>query len=254
MPESLPAGWLTAPARFTLAPGEAVVWRLAFARRAEERAMAAALLSSDEQARAARLVRPVDRDAFVLQRATLRLLLQRLVGRPAAQLRFTLGPRGKPALAGLPHPPEFNVSGSAEWGLLAFAADFPVGVDVEAHRRVDHLELAARVFAPAEQAELVALPAPDRTAGFFAGWSRKEAVIKALGEGIYFPLESFAVALAPGAPVRVNSFPGGAREAEAWTLQNLTVADGYSAALAARATISGVKAYDVPDLRQLALS
>jgi len=251
MPAGHLADWQPPPANFSLTPGEVTVWRLAFERSADERLLADSLLSADERARAARLVRPVDRNAFVIQRATLRLLLQRLVGQPAAQLRFVLGERGKPALDRVPGAPEFNVSGSGDWGLLAFAADFPLGVDVEAHRELDYFELGERVFAAEELEQLRTLPVVDRQSGFFAGWSRKEALIKALGLGLYFPLEQFAVSLAPGEPARVRSIRGDPALAEGWTLKNLIVAPGYSAALAAQARFSRVHLYEVPHLRKL---
>lgn len=234
-------------------PGEVIVWRLSLLRSREELAQAEAVLTDDERARAGRFIRAGDRSAFVIQRGALRLLLQRLLRLPAREIRFTLGERGKPAVAGVPGAPEFNVSGSGELGLLAFAAGVPVGVDLEAHREIDYLELGQRVFAAEELAQLTALPEAARRAGFFAGWSRKEAFIKALGLGLYFPLDQFAVSLRPDEPARVLSIRGNRALGQEWSLLDLAVAPGYSAAVAAQAPISRVRRCAVPDLRTLAL-
>jgi 4'-phosphopantetheinyl transferase len=235
------------------AADEVVLWRLSFLRSAAEQAQAEAVLAEEERARAGRFIRPADRTAFVLQRGALRLILQRLLGIPAGQLRFSVGEWGKPAVADNPGAPEFNVSGSGEWGLLAFAGAFAVGVDLEVHREVDYLELGRQVFAAEEMAQLAALPPSDRAAGFFAGWSRKEAFIKALGMGLYFPLDQFAVSLRPDEPARVLAVKGNRTLAQEWTLADLSVAPGYSAAVAAQARFTRVRRCEVPDLRKLAL-
>jgi len=241
MPHSLPG------------QGEVIVWRLSFSRSPEELAQAEAVLTDEERARADRFLRVADRAAFVLQRGTLRLVLRRLLGVPAARIRFTVGERGKPAVAEVPGAPEFNVSGSGEWGLLALAASFAVGVDLEAHRPLDYLELGQKVFAAEELAQLSALPESARPAGFFAGWSRKEAFVKALGLGLYFPLDQFAVSLRPDEPARVLSVRGNRALGQEWSLVDLPVAPGYSAAVAAQAPILKVRRCEVPDLRTLAL-
>ncbi len=247
------SGWQSDAPEIAPAPGEVILWRLSFLRSAAEQAQAEAVLTDEERARADRFLRPIDRTAFVLQRGALRLILQRMLKIPAPRIRFTVGERGKPAVAGVPGAPQFNVSGSGDWGLLAFAAQFAVGVDLEAHRELDYLELGQKVFAAEELVQLSALPPAARLAGFFAGWSRKEAFIKALGLGLYFPLDQFAVSLRPDEPARVLSVRGNRALAQEWTLVDVAVASGYSAAVAAQADISRVCSREVPDLRTLAL-
>lgn len=112
-------------------------------------------------------------------------------------LEFVRGAHGKPALA-QPDAPQFNLSHSGTLTALALARDVEVGVDVERPRRArDVLPLAQRFFAPAETAVLARLPAPAREAAFYALWTCKEAVLKALGRGIAFGLDRLEFALDP---------------------------------------------------------
>lgn len=136
-----------------------------------------------------------------------RWALARYCGRPAASLRFSRGPHGKPALLPEQSGLSFSVAHTAG-ALLCAVASAPVGVDVERSDRGSPglaSRLAARYFSPAEQAALAALPEPARAAAFLQLWTLKEAYVKALGRGIAAaPLASFAVSLhdAPGAPHR----------------------------------------------------
>ncbi len=148
-------------------------------------------LCTEEVARRDRFVFPRDRDAFVVARGGLRESLGRLTGRSARDLTFHYGPQGKPALQ---DGPFFNLSHSGGLACLAVQDDFEVGVDIEAMRPVEG-DIAARFFSAAENKALKALPDADRTDGFFRCWTRKEAVIKALGGGLSIPLTDFDVSL-----------------------------------------------------------
>ncbi len=108
-------------------------------------------------------------------------------------------------------------------------------MDLERERLdFDLLELAERFFSPREQAELNALPVERRTQAFFLGWTRKEAFIKAHGEGLSLPLEQFDVSLTPGEPARLVATRAGLEAPEEWSLFNLEPAPGFRAALAVR--------------------
>lgn len=145
------------------------------------------LLSDDERDRASRFIHATKRARFVAGRAFLRLLLAREVGEAPEALRFRYGPNGKPALDG--SRVDFNLAHS---GALAVAAVAPggggVGVDIERVRPLDDLEGTVRVaFTPAEAAPLLALAEPARLRAFYEAWTRKEAVLKALGLGLGQP-------------------------------------------------------------------
>lgn len=156
-------------------------------------------LSSDELARAERFRFESDRSAYIGTHALLRALLARVGPLAAAEWRFVAGQDGKPELdPALASPLRFNVSRGRGLVAAAVAHRHDVGVDVEGGRRAkDFTDVASRFFTPEESA-LVRQEAPDggRDA-FLRLWTLKEAVIKATGEGLRRPLDSFVVTLDP---------------------------------------------------------
>jgi 4'-phosphopantetheinyl transferase len=96
------------------------------------------------------------------------------------------------------------------------------------------LKLAERFFSAGERAELSALPPAIRPQAFFLGWTRKEAFIKAHGEGLSLPLDHFDVSLTPGEPARLEATRAGLEAPDQWSLINLEPAPDYLAALAVR--------------------
>jgi 4'-phosphopantetheinyl transferase len=127
----------------------------------------------------------------------------------------------------------FNVSHAGDWALLAFARDRDVGVDVEHHRELKDLEdLAARFFAPAETAALMALPSAQRQAAFFRIWTRKEAFVKAIGEGIGWGLDRFIVSHGDDGEMVSLQIPEDPKGAARWTLRALPMEQDYAAAVA----------------------
>lgn len=191
------------------------------------------LLSDDERQRAERLIVPEARRRYVVARAMLRRLLAGWLEMPPQLLRFGYGAHGKPVLE---HPAgsdlRFNLSHSANLALFAIARGREVGVDLERVRELPNAEaLAARYFAPEEQAVWKALPAAERLSGFFAIWTRKEALLKAQGSGIAGGLGRFAVGLEAGpAPLLRDDTPSAAL---GWRVLGLEPAPGYLGALSA---------------------
>jgi 4'-phosphopantetheinyl transferase len=199
------------------------------------------VLSPDELERAARFRFEVDRKTYITARGGLRYLLEQYLSIPAARIRFKYSGYGKPNLDqeldsnGL----EFNVSHSGEFILWAFTTGRRIGVDVEKIRsNFDAGEIAERFFSPAERAALRRLPLGQRHEAFFRCWTRKEAFIKALGEGLSHALDSFDVSLEPGNGVRLLATRPDAREAARWSLWDVTLPSGYAAALATDRTAS----------------
>ncbi|QXD15524.1 4'-phosphopantetheinyl transferase superfamily protein [Rhodocaloribacter litoris] len=224
--------WQIPPADVGLDPGEVHVWRVSLA--GVPPPALARVLSPDERARADRFVYDVHRHRFVTARGVLRHLLGRYLGCDPAVLRFNYGPRGKPALAAPDGTPlRFNVSHSHELALVAVACGREVGVDVERcdPRRAAE-DIAARFFAPEEVAAFRALPPGERVAGFFNAWTRKEAYMKATGQGLALGLDRFCVSLAPGAPPALLSTAWNPPDAARWSLHALDPGPGYAAALA----------------------
>ena len=207
--------------------GDDAIW-LADLDEADAGDRAVAVLSDDERERAARFVFDVHRRRFIACRAWLRQQLGERIGRAAADLRFEYGPVGKPSLAG--EPLRFNVSHSDRYALLA-VADAEVGVDIERQRALSDMDaLAERVFSLGEREALAQVPPAGKAEAFFAGWTRKEAYIKAVGQGIGL-LDAIEVVLAPGEPARLIRVEGQPGEPERWSIQALSAVPGFSAAV-----------------------
>lgn len=193
--------WLSPPAVCALPPGSLQIWRTRLDACSDSLPRYCALLSPAEIVRADRFVFPRDRQRFIVSRATLRLLLGRYLRIDPHFVRIDEGPRGKPFAAGsdLGFELKFNLSHSQGLAVFAFARQKEVGIDVEKVRSdFASQEIAQRYFSPEEIRKLAAL-APERyTLGFFRCWTRKEAYIKARGQGLQIPLDSFSVSLSEG--------------------------------------------------------
>jgi 4'-phosphopantetheinyl transferase len=218
----------------TLAADQVHLWRVDLEAAAGDEPEWSAILSADEQARAARFHFQRDRQYFVVARSALRQVLAGyLVAEPKA-LTFSYSPKNKPALAGA-HAKcglAFNVSHSGDIALLAFTRNRRIGVDVEQIRQdFDTAAIAARFFSAAEQEQLVVLPGDQRHETFFRCWTRKEAYIKATGEGLSLPLHQFDVSLAPCSENALLATRPDPAEAERWSLRDVAINPGYAAAV-----------------------
>lgn len=209
-----------------------------------------ALLSADEQARADRFKFAHLTESFICGRAALRLLLSGYTGERPERIAFSYAKHGKPSLAqerGL----RFNMSHSGKLALLAFARGCELGVDVELLRPMpDALPIAERFFSAVEAADLASLPEADRDLGFFYGWTRKEAYIKGIGEGLSHPLHTFRVPIrAEEQPAIRDLVPGG--RCSTWSLHHLQPAPGYVGALAVSEYGRAVCVHEPTDPEQL---
>jgi 4'-phosphopantetheinyl transferase len=210
------------------------VWRAALDRPDEETAALGALLSDDEHARADRFRFPHHRKHFIVGRGFLRTVLGSTLGIAAQDIAFSYGTRGKPALrwpedSGL----EFNLAHSNGLALLAIAWERPLGIDLEYQREeLDFLGIAGRFFTPQELAEIQRAPGlAAQRAAFFRGWARKEAFLKARGDGLWIGLDQFQVAIDCTLPPRVVHTAWDPDEAGRWTLRDLDAPPGFAAAL-----------------------
>ena len=188
----------------------------------------------DESERAARFHFQADRERFILAHGCLRGILARYLHCEPRQVIFSVGEFGKPDLVP-PQELDFNLSHSGNVALIAVARHRRVGIDVERIRPDMEVEsIAGRFFSPAEISELMTLPLDQRPVGFFNGWTRKEAYIKAHGLGLSLPLDSFDVSLTPGKPTALRATRPESGEADHWTLVSINAAPGYAGALAIR--------------------
>lgn len=186
------------------------------------------LLSADEHARAARFVKPQDADSFTAGRARLREILGAETGCDPARLVFDYGPQGKPSLG---NGPAFNLSHSGGMAALAIADKATLGIDIEKIRPVEK-DVAHRFFSNQENQDLDRVPPAQWLEGFYRCWTRKEAVIKAVGQGLSMPLDSFDVTLLADAPAKLCRIVNG--DARDWQLAHINPAQGFMGALAVR--------------------
>ena len=215
--------------------GTVDLWSASLEPPAPLRAHLEGYLSIDERERAARFVFPRDRNRFIAGRAFLRLLLAQYTATDAASLRFRYGPHGKPALADDRSEVAFNLAHTGSLAVCALARGRDLGVDVERVRPIPDADGIARsFFSPRETAELASLTEPARFRAFFDAWTRKEAFLKALGDGLARPLDSFDVTLKPGETPRLLRTLGDPEEADRFSLHSLEPEEGYVAAIALR--------------------
>jgi 4'-phosphopantetheinyl transferase len=234
-----------------LGSDEVHVWHGTLAHAPATLAQAASLLSDDERERAARFVFDRDRLRYIAGRAQLRLLLSRYLGEPAASLRFAYGAFEKPYVPGCGL--QFNVSHSADILLIALTRAGELGVDVEAlGTDLAGEQIAERFFSPREVAVLRALPSELQATAFLTCWTRKEAFIKARGDGLSLALDSFDVTLAPGQPAALERTAWSQDEPRKWCLADLSDVDtGYVAALAVHSTRAlAIGRYELPGVQQ----
>lgn len=186
------------------------------------------LLDEDERARAGRFAFERDRIRFIQSHGVTRLILGEVLQVQASELKFSRGPWGKPRLEMTSSHvvPEFSLSHSGDYCALAIGRS-AVGIDIEKIRDVPQMnEIAQRHFAPAEFQQITALAGIDRQAAFFASWTRKEAVAKALGFGLGLDAENQSAMgrtkLDPVATVQLHS-PSGYAAAIAYLASSIKV-------------------------------
>lgn len=222
--------WPSPPANPVLIETDVHVWQVALDQPQQRIEQLAALLSKDELDRANRFHFERDKRRFTVGRGVLRLILAQYLQIEPDQLQFNYGPQGKPFLA--QHQLQFNVSHSRELALYAVTLSHDVGVDIEHLRPLpDFEQIATRFFSINEQQVLLNLPPNQQEKAFFTCWTRKEAYIKAIGQGLMMPLDQFDVSLAPNQPAALLEIRAEMQEVSNWSLQALHPAPGYVAAL-----------------------
>ncbi len=184
-----------------------------------------ALLDGEEHARAAKFRFARDRDRFIVRRGRLRTWLAQELGEAPGDIRIRADAYGKLFLPDHENL-YFNLSFSNILALGAIGRGVEVGCDIEwRNPELACRDVAQQLFAPDEYAALEALPGNAWVEAFFNCWTRKEAYVKALGQGLSYPLDAFSVSVAPGEPARlIRANPG-------WSLSSFEPAPGYQAAL-----------------------
>lgn len=233
--------WRPAPLDLLLANDEIHVWRASLT---QPDAMIDSLwpiLAPNEQDRAQRFYFDEHRRAYIVGRGLLRRLLSLYLNRNADEIQFAYTAYNKPFLSpdmigvddGLLNDFRFNLSHSGTAVLYTFGYGRELGVDVEFIKpNFDYLGVAEGFFSDTERVVLRALPVADQPQGFFNCWTRKEAYIKAHGEGLSLPLNQFDVTLRPGEAAKLLATRPDPAEAEQWSLRALPMPKDYAAAIA----------------------
>jgi len=219
----------------TLGAREVHLWRVPLTRESEAIERGAALLSADERLRRGRFRFAIHRDRFALRRGALRRILTMYLGIAPGDLRFTYSPHGKPELDAVHGDPglRFNLSDSADLALLGVTRAGRIGVDVEQVSSLREMDaIARRHFSDREYADYMGAPPEQRTICFYNAWTRKEAWLKASGDGLSGDLSSFDVTLAVGSPPRLLAVRDRPHEAARWRLHACEPGAGYVGAVA----------------------
>lgn len=221
--------WQTPTAPPRLPSGAVHVWRVPLRQNQDEISRLNLLLSPDERERFSRFRFAPDRAAHTVARGRLREILAGYSGVAPGALRFGYTENGKPYLA--EHPDlQFNLSHAGDWALVACTYDVEIGVDVEVIDRSFQVEdIVERYFSRREVPVILGLPEAERHAAFYRAWTRKEAIIKARGDGLSLPLDQFGVSILPDDPVRVLHTDWAQGEEKKWQLRSFTVGEALGA-------------------------
>ena len=183
-------------------------------------------LSDEERARAARFRFDLHRNRFVAGRLALRRLIGGYLGMDPGAVAFKYSAAGKPSVSN--SNLAFNLAHSEARGLIGFALSNCIGVDVEEIRPIEDMRMVAQhSFSENEFARWDRVEGPDRVLAFYRCWTRKEAFLKATGEGIAHRLKSFDVSFESGIPPRILSGVNGN-----WAFRDVSAEPHYAAAVA----------------------
>jgi len=232
------SGWPSAPEHPDMAGDEIHVWCAGLDKLATELPEFASPLSESERKRAAQFRFDRDRNRFIVRHGVLRMILGSYLSIEPARVTFSYESRGKPLVSVPVTAPSFhfNLSHSNGLALIAVTRRAALGVDIECVRIVPEADqIAAKFFSPHETAVLNAIPAEQKMEAFFHCWTRKEAYLKATGEGIADALPRIEVSLTPGQSARLLKINGETIAESLWTLNALAPAPGFVGALAIKA-------------------
>jgi 4'-phosphopantetheinyl transferase len=229
--------WLLPPANLPLSNQEVHVWHLWLDQPEGSVEKLALALCPDERSRAARFRSQVSQQRFMVARGFTRAVLARYLSVEPAHVEFAYTPQGKPYLPrGKGQGLAFNLAHSRDLALCAVTRHNALGVDVEyVHALPDADQIVGRFFSLREACLYESVSPQAKQRVFFDVWTRKEACLKALGYGIVHGLDRIEVTLPPGQPVRLLSIDGDREQAANWSLEALTPADDYVAAVAVSA-------------------
>ncbi len=228
--------------------GEAEIhlWSSTLSLRESSRGKFYRTLSAEERERAANFRFSGHRDAYIVSRGLLRSILSQYSNEAPQQLVISYGSNGKPKLED--SPVYFNVAHSGQRVVFALARERMLGIDIELVRPMPNLEeIAMQFFSVPEYEDLLQVPEQERVSAFFRCWTRKEAYVKATGDGLQAKLDQFQVSLKPEEPARFVSIDADLTHAGQWSLFDWSPEKGYAGAVAVYGT--GWQLIETPAVR-----
>lgn len=221
-----------------LSKNEVHIWSTPLSMGMDELAVANALLSPDEAARAARFQLPVHRDRFIIAHSWLRNVLSLYLDQSPSAIAYHFTTHKKPYLApdgGLEL--SFNLSHSADIAVCAISVHHELGIDIEQMAAKCKDGLAKRFFSQSEYNLISSASPATRVSTFYQIWVRKEAILKATGKGLSIPLHRFSVSVEPTLThIELDN--------KLWSLLPLSIHQDYQAALAIDGKINKISYFE----------
>jgi 4'-phosphopantetheinyl transferase len=218
-----------------LLPGEIHMWLIPEVQNENMMKVLSHKLNDAEKEKASRYYFEKKRRQYIITRGVLKILLEVYTRRNSEQFQIVQGIYGKPFMRSEEEEIHFNISHSEGLSILGFSKEAPLGVDIEIIREIpERDEIAEKYFSKKENNIYKTIPEEYRTKAFFNCWTRKEAFIKAIGEGFSKPLDQFDVTFLSNEKTKLISIDGDTRKADEWSLQELKTAQGYVSAFAVK--------------------
>jgi 4'-phosphopantetheinyl transferase len=239
--------WISPPKSLSLEIDQVHVWRIGLDVEEQNPTKFSNILSEDEANRAEKFHFEVDRIRYAVMRATVRIILGNYLRVAPVNLEIAHSLYGKPYLTNtnIEKDLQFNISHAGNLGLIAVAIDRHIGVDLELVRDESSIEsVAKRFFTPEEAEHLLSLPAPLQPEAFFTCWTRKEAFVKARGEGLSIPLDQFEVSFYPIDTPKLLNVKNDPGESGRWSMFHLDPGMGYVGALVVEGNDPDVMGWD----------
>jgi 4'-phosphopantetheinyl transferase len=182
-------------------------------------------LTTQERQRAAKFINPLHGNRWTVARGYLRQVLSKYLDLTPAEIIFSYGQQGKPAVVG--NGIQFNLSHSGDRAVYAISAKYPVGIDLELIHPLPAADLVDRFFSANERAIFHSLPVEIQQAAFFHAWTQKEAYLKACGTGLSTPLDQIEVSIDPRTPAEIIT----ASLTGIWQIEKLVISAEYAGAI-----------------------
>ncbi|GGW39324.1 4'-phosphopantetheinyl transferase family protein [Arenibacter certesii] len=197
-------------------------------------------LTSDEKLRAGQFKFQTDQNRFIIARWLLRSLLSNYLELDFGEMILKYGEFGKPFF-NTNQNIKFNLSHSGDMIVFGFVKNFNIGVDVEMFKsNFNVMDIALKFFSKKEVETLLTLPEYKREVAFYRCWTRKEAIIKADGSGMSFPLNTFSVTIDSDDKAELIEMSNGDLNKEKWRLFSIKLSVDYLAAVAVEGNIGHI--------------